>query len=249
MIRFRSSPAFFVLLIAFSAILALPTFAQSSLVAEMAELDLLYIPALALTNQPKVDAARVAEAKFETQWKHFLATSSQAFPGDAEWSKGLDTISKIVAEASAYAAAGALPAIHEALEGVRMTFLDLREKRGIYYYLDTYTRYHSEMEEATAVLATKKAADLTEADLQFAAAMLPRLSAEWAEAEKARLDPELFHFDEAKLVQIRQATEGVRKSIDKLSSALAAQDKVQIYAALNVLKPSFTKAFLLFGKF
>jgi hypothetical protein len=215
----------------------------------MAELDLLYIPALALTNQANVDVARAAEARFEAQWTRFLASSSAAFPGDAEWAKGLDTITKIVAEASAYAAAGKLPAIHEALEGVRMTFLDLREKRGIYYYLDSYTRYHSEMEEATAVLAAKKAADLTEADIGFAAEMLPRLDASWSAAEKAALDPELFHFDAAKVVQIRQAMDGVRKNIDKLGAALAAKDRLRIYEALNTLKPTFTKAFLLFGKF
>jgi len=229
--------------------LAAYAFAAPSIVSEMAALDQALIPVAALSNQGKVEATKMAVTRLQSQWKIFSASVEDAFPGDREWTKGLETVKKGIAEAAQAAQEGDLPKVHEVLEGVRITFEELRENRNIEYYLDGFSKYRRVMEKPTAILAGKKASDLTDADIIFVSSTVPDLKSAWASAQAADLNAELFQFDAAKIAEIRSAMDSVQKDIASLESVAPGGTRDQIYEALNRLKPSLRKAFLMFGKF
>ncbi|MEI7672145.1 MAG: hypothetical protein WCK00_08545, partial [Deltaproteobacteria bacterium] len=221
--------------------LAAQGFATPSLVSGMADIDQALIPVASLSNQGKAEAAKAALIRLQSQWTIFYASARDAFPGDAEWSRGLETVKETIAEAAQAAQEGNLPKVHEVLEGVRITFEELREKRNIDYYLDGFSKYRVARDKTIAVLTGKKAADLTEADIRFASSMVPALKSAWASAQAANLDAELFHFDAVKVGEIRSAMDSVRKDIEKLESVAPGGTSDQVFAALNRLKPSLTK--------
>ncbi|MDZ7596961.1 MAG: hypothetical protein U5J82_01340, partial [Desulfobacterales bacterium] len=88
-----------------------------------------------------------------------------------------------------------------------------------------------------------------DADVEFVASMVPALKSTWASVQAAHLDAELFHFDSAKMAEIRLSMEAMRKNIEKLESAATGGTRDQVFEALNLLKPSLKKTFLMFGKF
>lgn len=226
-----------------------PAFAASPLVVDMAKLDAAYIPALAISNQGKVDATKAAVKKLQAQWILFVKSESAAFPDDRAWTKGLSSIQKIIDEAAKAAELGNLPQVHETLEGVRTIFFALRNQRNIPYLLDGFTQYHTVMEEITSILAKKKAEDFSDADVLFAISWAPVLTMSWEAAASAKLDFEVYQFDAKKTAQIRSAMDAVTKGIDGLNRSIHDGTPASVYAALNGLKPAFTKAFLLFGTF
>ena len=229
--------------------LAAQGFAAPSLVSEMAALDQVLIPVASLSNQGKAEATKAALIRLQSQWAIFFTSAQDAFPGDREWTKGLVTVKDTIAEAAQAAQEGNLPKVHEVLEGVRITFEELREKRNIDYYLDGFSKYRGVRDKTIAVLTGKKAADLTDADIQFVSSMVPTLKSTWASVQAANLDAELFRFDPAKMAEIRSAMDSVRKDIEKLESVAPGGTRDQVFEALARLKPSLTKAFLMFGKF
>lgn len=224
-------------------------FATPSLVSGMAALDQALIPVASLSNQGKTEAAKAALIRLQSQWAIFYASARDAFPGDAEWTRGLETVKDTIAEAAQAAQEGNLPKVHEVLEGVRTTFEELREKRNIEYYLDGFSKYRVVRDKTIAILAGKKASNLTEADIRFVSSMVPALKSAWASVQAANLDAELFHFDATKIAEIRAAMDSVRQDIEKLESVASGGTRDQFYEALSRLKPSLTKAFLMFGKY
>ena len=224
-------------------------FAKPSLVAEMADLDQAIIPAASNSNEKKVEATKAAVSRLQSQWSLFFTSTKDAFPGDKEWLNGLEQVDKNIAEVAKASEEGNLPKVHEILEGVRNTFEGLREKRKIEYYLDGFSRYRRVLEKTTAILAGKKAADLTDADMVFVTSMVPDLKSSWASVQAAQLDAQLFKFDATKVAEIQSAMDSVRKNIEKLEAVVPNGNRDQVFEALNLLKPSLKRAFLMFGKF
>lgn len=224
-------------------------FAAPSIVSEMAALDQVLIPVAALSNQGKAEATKTAATRLQSQWKIFSASAEDAFPGDREWAKGLETVKTGIAEAVQAAQEGNLPRVHEVLEGVRISFEELREKRNIEYYLDGFSKYRRVVEETTATMTGKKASEITDADTAFVSSMVPALKSAWASVQAADLDMELFQLDAAKIAEIRSAMDSVEKDIARLESVAPGGTRDQVFEAQNRLKPSLRKAFLMFGKF
>lgn len=225
-------------------------FGKPSLLAEMTDLDQVIIPAAALSNQGKAEATKAAVFRLQSRWSLFHSSVKDAFPGDKEWSIGLEKISENIAEVGKASENGDLPKVHEILEGVRNTLEGLREKRNIDYYLDGFSRYRRTLEKTTAVVAGgKKASDLTDADIVFITSMVPVLKSQWASVQAAHLDAELFHFDPAKVAEIQMSMASVRKNIERLESVAPGGTKDQVFEALSLLKPSLKKSFLMFGDF
>jgi hypothetical protein len=229
--------------------LAFHASAGPSLVSEMAALDQVLIPVAALSNQGKAEATKTALARLQSQWTIFFVSAQDAFPGNKEWSSGLVTVGDTIAEAAQAAQEGNLPKVHEVLERVRTTFEGLREKQHIEYYLDGFSKYRGVRDKTMAVLAGKKASDLTEGDIRFVSSMVPLLKSTWASVQAADLDANLFGFNAAKVAEIRSAMDSVRMDIEKIEPAAAGGNSDQVFAALSRLKPSLTKAFLMFGRF
>ena len=78
--------------------------------------------------------------------------------------------------------------------------------------------------------------------------MVPALKSSWASVQAANLDADLFHLDAAQMAEIRSAMDAVQKNIAKLESVAPGGTPDQVFDALNLLKPSLKKAFLMFAK-
>lgn len=73
-------------------------FGKPSLIAEMTDLDQVIIPAAALSNQGKAEATKAAVFRLQSQWSLFHSSVKDAFPGDKEWSIGLEKLTENIAE-------------------------------------------------------------------------------------------------------------------------------------------------------
>ena len=242
---FRKAVVITGLLITGLAALAL---AEPSIVYDMAALDLSLIPVAALSNQGKVEATKTAATRLQSQWTIFFTSAKDAFPGDKEWTTGLETVKNGIAEAVQAAQKGNVMKVHEVLEDVRNTMEVLREKRNLVYYLDGFSKFRRVLEKTTAFLHGKKASDLTDADIRFISSMVPALKSSWASVQAANLNVDLFHLDTAKMAEIRSAMDAVQKNIAKLESVATGGTPDQVFESLNLLKPSLKKAFLMFAE-
>ncbi|MDZ7582972.1 MAG: hypothetical protein U5R30_20935 [Deltaproteobacteria bacterium] len=229
--------------------LAAQVFAAPTLVSAMADLDQIIIPVAVYSNQGKAEETKTAVSRLQAQWALFSPAAREAFPGDTEWTMGLDKVDDSIAEVSRASERADWPQVHEILESVRNTFEELRETRNIEYYLDGFSRYRRVLEKTTDNLTGKKASDLSDADINFVASMVPTLKSTWVSVQAAHLDAALFHFDSEKMAEIRLSMDAVRKNIEKLESAAAGGTRDQVIEALNSLKPSLKKTFLMFGRF
>lgn len=224
-------------------------FADQAIVKNMAAFDQAYIAALALSNQGKGEATLKAMNTLQARWKVFLTNSSNAFPGDQAWKAGLDKAGTVIAKAAGEAKAGTIAEVHETLEEIRAIFVTLRADRKVEYYIDYLNLYHDVMEQAAAVATGKSESSFSSADARTVAAILPKLQAEWKKARGATLDRDVYMISEAKVGELEKAMQATQASIDKLDAALHSGMNGQVYAAVNALKPAFTRSFLMFGKF
>jgi len=228
--------------------LATLVFAEPPIVYDLAAFDLSLIPVAALSNQGKVEATKTAAARLQSQWPIFFDSVKDAFPGDKEWTAGLETVKNGIAEAVQAAQEGNVTKVHEVLEDVRNTMEALREKRNLVYYLDGFSKFRRVLEKTTAFLNGKKASDLTDADIRFISSMVPALKSSWASVQAANLNADLFHLDAAQMTEVRSAMDAVQKNIAKLESVAPGGTPDQVLESLNLLKPSLKKAFLMFAK-
>jgi len=97
--------------------------ARADLHSDMVALDRAYVPALALTNQPKAEPAQKAIARLRAEWNRFRTAHSSAPPGFdvTAWAKHLREVEGAIAAAETNVAVGKGPAAHEDLEHVRET--------------------------------------------------------------------------------------------------------------------------------
>ena len=117
------------------------------------------------------------------------------------------------------------------------------------YFIDYLNHYHEVMEQAAAAATGKNESTFSFADARIVAAILPKLQTEWTKALGATLDRDVYMKSEAKVGELKKAMQATQASIDKLAAALHSGANEQAYAAVNALKPAFTRSFLLFGKF
>jgi hypothetical protein len=229
------------------AFAAAPDPTRAALVTDMASLDRLYIAALALSNQGKPEAAARVMPALRDRAAQFNARHSSDFGQDLGWTTGLAEVTSLIDAAEAGLSGGSLAEVHETLEGIRAVFMRLREERKIEYYVDYLNAYHTVMEEASAVAVGKTAQGFSAADIRAAAGFIPLLRRSWAAALSAEFDPGLYLFTDARTTELRKAMQGTLASIDALDAAVKGGSGDKVLAAVNALKPAFTRSFLVFG--
>ncbi len=216
--------------------------------AGMVAFDRAYIPALALSNQNKPEAARKAMTILDEQWAAFSRSFGARFP-EPDWRQGVERTGAVFAEAGALLQKGDLPAAHEALEEVRDIWVHLREGRSIPSYVDYLNRYHESMEEVAAVTSGRTPATLGDAQIAQIRSLLPKARERWEAAVGASFDPALHGFSAAKTASLRAAEQAVLDGIVQVELALQKADRGAIIRAVDAMKPAFTKTFLMFGNF
>jgi hypothetical protein len=212
--------------------------AQADLVDDMAAFERVFIPALALTNQPQQPAERVARSlrRLAEAWPRMRP----AFTGKGEpleaaaraTDRALDEAGRLLAEDRRAEA-------HEALETIRPAFIEARRANGIDLYVDRLTQFHEVMEELA------KAAQGGSAPPE----LVDRASALWSRAERPGFEAALFAFDEAKYAELRRRTQGERDTLEALRAALERGEPARVRELAGQMKSRFAQIYMMFGDF
>jgi len=232
---------------------ALPSVAQvPALRTAMAEFDLAYIPALAITNRqpaPPADLVQRAMARMNERWSAFRKNWANPAGARPDWKPGLDKIDGLIAAANKVVAGGkGFVAAHEELEGVRLTFLALRESAGIDYYLDRLTRFHDVMEEIHGVAKDKTAATLTDKDVAVIRKHFPDAQKRWGAVTASRPDAELGLTAEGEARHAKLVA-GETQAMNALAQALAGTDRAALAKAAQSIRGPFAALYISFGDF
>lgn len=197
-----------------------------------------YRTALFATNTGDAGKSAKTLGAFADSWAALTATYADAPPPqyveDPMWAETLTKVQAMIAEAQADVALPDLAKAHEALEGVRAQIGGLHLRNGMLTFSDRMNAYHAAMEEVLVLdLATTDAATLS-----AHAAVLNYLAADIA----------AFPPVEAAGNADYDALYGPFKaSVDGFAAAAASGDAAAIKAAVGVLKPAYSKFFVIFG--
>jgi hypothetical protein len=223
--------------------------------APMVQFDALYIPALAATSaaqsDPRVAAkARAATARLHAAWpalQRAMASHAPDAVHAAAWQAALRQVSRRLQRGDQAVAAGRWKDAHEALEGVRVDLMTVRQAAGFDYFVDRLTIYHEPMERlALAGLngtpSALGAAQRAVLERDFAAAR-----AQWHDIERHLPDPVAYRLGTARHTHFRQGVLAEGVALQRLSDALRSPDNAAVQAAAKGLKPPFARVFTAFG--
>jgi hypothetical protein len=239
---------FWAILLFFSA--ALTALAAGQLEKDMAAFDRVYIPALALTSQDNKAAAKKAIALTKAGWGVFKKKHAGAFKKSKPDKRDLAIIDQMITDAERTVRSnGKLAEAHEILEGVRDTFLAIRKRNSIDYYLDYTTRFHEPMETIVLTAMGKTADTLTDAMLRKIKSNFSIAEPAWKKLQSAAFDPVLFSFDAKKDAQRLDYIKAEAEAMGRLKIALDSGDKGAIIKAAPGIKSNFMQLLLMFGDF
>ncbi|WP_088623236.1 hypothetical protein [Oceanicola sp. 22II-s10i] len=199
-----------------------------------------YRTALFASNSGKAEATVASIAAFSEKWAALETRWSQTVPPqyeeDPAFFATLDTVDRVIADASAQAVSGQLTEAHETLEQVRDQIGALHLRNGIVTFSDRMNAYHARMEEALAEDLTRHP-DGGLAFLHEEAAVLAFL------AEQIATHPA----PEALSEGYEPLLTAMRDSVSMLLDATRKGDLDAAKAALGKLKAPYSKFFVKFG--
>lgn len=237
------------LLLVFSAVL-LTGFASTDIRHDMVKLDKVYIAALALTSQGKVEESRKVVSALQKEWQEFARRHENANTRDAKWKSDFGQVSTMVDDAVKIVASGRkVTEAHEALEHVRDVLMKLRQRNRIDYFIDGLTAFHEPMEAIVLAAKDKTGDTLTEVDIARIRNRLPLAEKAWAGVSSAKLDPADYELTPAQADDARKLLALEKATLTTLKEALASGDKSRIAQAAVAIKPNFAKLFMTFGDF
>jgi hypothetical protein len=150
-----------ILLLAVFGVVDARAAAERGVLAAMVRFDRTYIPALALSNQGKLEQTKKAMARLQDEWGRFRDEYG-SYEGDVRWKEALRRVGDALGEAAMYLGDGELPKMHEVLE-----------ERSMDYYVDKLNRYHETMEEVLWAAGEAGTEGLDEAVIKAAQGLRP----------------------------------------------------------------------------
>lgn len=229
---------------------AIPLSAASRLEKDMVAFDKAYIPALALTSQTNKAATEKAMKLMVAQWSVFKKKHAKTFNRNKADKANLAVIDKLISDAEHIVRENEkTDEAHEVLEGVRNTFLKIRERNSINYYIDYTTKFHEPMEAIVLIAKGKTAETLTEEMLLKIKDNFKVAQQDWENLQNASFDPALFSFSAEKDAQRLGYIKAETEAMNKLINALENGNKGGIIKAAMGIKPNFVSLFLMFGDF
>lgn len=225
--------------------------AQGGVHEDMVALDRAYVPALALTNQPKPEPSRKALTRLRTEWNRFQTAYAQAPAGydPAAWAKTSAEIEGAIAAAEKSLGAGKPGSAHEDLERVREVQLALRRGAKQPYFLDDLTVYHEVMEKLAGPASAKTGATITDADIAQIQAAMPEAERAWAVVVANRGAAARHGMSADTEAQVQRDIDAETRVMADLKAALAAGDRGRIAETAMATKPAFSRLFQRFGDF
>ena len=223
----------------------------ASVIPAMTGLDKAYIPALGLSGQSDQQAkARIAFVTFEGAWNAFQSAYGSQAGFDAEWKEDLEKVNHAVLKAkTALLDNSNGPAAHEALEAVRMTFLESRSRQKIPYFIDSLTLFHNSMEDLLNNKPAGKLADWSVSERMGFSADLDIAIARWkkVKAMEGLITDAALPAKAANMYTSQWQT--IESVMAATKTALESGDEKAFAEKLGQLKPNFIKTFFLFGNF
>lgn len=215
--------------------------ANAGVMDDMAGFERVYIPALALTNQPQAPAEKVSAAmkRLSDAWPRFKPL---LLAGGPPMAGAVSVAEKAVVDAQAKLQAGKRADAHEALESLRPAFIAARRQVGIDLYVDRLVEFHDVMEEAVKMAETGREPAALKPSLDKASAL-------WTAAEPMKFEPKMFGLDAARVEQIRGMVAKERQILQAVLAAVAANDREKTLAAARQLKGNFSQVYVSFGDF
>lgn len=217
---------------------------------DMITFDRAYIPALSITNRvPQSADAKLAMDVMNVQWADFKKKYMASQGGDRQWQPDMQKIDGFIVAANGIVDSGKdFVKAHEALEGVRLTFLEMRQRAKMSYYLDDLTRFHDPMEEIYLVAKGKSGEQLSDADIAKIQSEFPKADRLWAVVQKAVVDP-AFKLTEAQKESQAKLMAVETRLLDALKQALTAKDREGIAKNAQALRQPFSQLYVSFGDF
>ncbi|HKJ33856.1 MAG TPA: hypothetical protein VKA34_18640 [Balneolales bacterium] len=223
---------------------------STELLKQMVKFDQNYIPALALTNEGEREPSQKALQRLTKFWENFSVQYYNYETPDTSWQSDVSQITKSIAKANIDMRQNkSLAQIHNDLESIRLTFMNLRKRNDISYFPDHLTAFHGPMEHFLNIINKRKSGSLSETDIRDLSNLYPDIQKLWKTVMKASLPTDLFGFNQQ---QTKQATDLIKqdgKIIQNLGTALRHNNQTEIIANSKRLKYNFVKLYLMFGDF
>lgn len=230
---------------------ALAGFSAGDLRQDMVKLDKVYIAALALSSQGKVDESRKAVYALRASWQSFKARHYDANPADRQWKADFDAVENRVAKSVAIVDTPGKPVAeaHEVLEDVRNVLMKLRARNRVEYDIDGLTAFHHPMEEIVLTAKDKNAQTLSDADVGKIRKIFPDAEQHWRAVQARKFDAAVYQLSAAQAEDVAKLVTLESAALASLKEALASGDKAQIAKAALGIKPHFAKLFMTFADF
>ncbi len=220
---------------------------RRQVLADMADFDRAFIPALALTSRGRQDAAVRVLGAVREEWDRFVA-QWPTFGSGPDWAATLASVDRDIAAASAAARQGDLTASHDALERVRHAMADLRRRNGLVYYLDLLTAYHDPMEDIVALARDAGTGPMSAAAVdRLRQELLPLAAERFRAVETATPDPVIFKLTDEEADRVGALVEAERVALDQLQEEAAQGAAGALPEAARALLPPFVSLYTLFG--
>ena len=235
-----------------ASLFAVDAFAvPASVIPAMAGLDKAYIPALGLSGQPDQQAkAKIAFVTFEGAWDSFQSTFAAQDGFDAEWKEDLERVDHAIQKAKkALLDNSDGPTAHEALEAVRMAFLESRSRQKVPYFIDSLTLFHNSMEDLLNNKPARKMADWSVSERMGFSADLDVAIARWKKVKAMEGLLSAAALPAKAEAVYRSQWQTIDSVMAATKSALDSGDEKAFTEKLGQLKPNFIKTFFLFGNF
>lgn len=213
--------------------------------------DRAYIPALFLTNMDKLNPSKKAMENLKTEWASFKGKYYYYEKDDTKWTKDFDKVEESIMLADKIISSGnKLIEAHEILENVRYTFLEMRKRNNIDYFIDYLTEFHDPMEHIVLRAKGKIPKTLKDNDIEFLEKSFPEAADKWNALKNAGFNNDIFHFNDERLTNMKDVIIAETKAMDALKSALNNKsDKANLIKNAVGIKKNFVLLFELFGDF
>jgi hypothetical protein len=230
---------------------------DEDLVQAMADFDKSYIPPLFHTSNNSKPLSFKSMAILKSEWARFSGAYYDYRSDSANWQSYFVTIEEAILEADHIVAscvadplcANVVPA-HEPLELVRLTMQELRIRNGFpKFNTDALTAYHEPMEAIVLTVKGKTPDMIDDETIAILYGYLDQSFFLWSKVEKCPLEPELWHFTEQQEKDYYTSLFQERLALETFKDALDSGSKLAIIQTGVAVKPTFIKAYTLFGDF
>lgn len=225
-----------------AALVLLQFEARAEMHGDMVRLEQAYIPALTLAARGDGRAMQAVEGLYEA-WIAFKQVHAYS-GGDPRCDFDLDEIEWHVLEARRLAQQGEWEKAHAVLEPIRHILMSMRERRGMDYYLDEFTRYHLSLARMIELLDGPQPVDYASVQQQY-----QRMLMIWRRIQRRDINPYAYGLDMQRFETLQRLLQEQTRQQLRLQAPLQARDGESLLRLARGLEQGLMEAIGCFGRF